>query len=145
MSHFNSNEPSGLQTAFLYSIVAVGGLVSLSIIANASNPIGAFIGIAVLWTVAILFYRKRRGIVEWSDSELPLKEYLKNNQEQNTIPSELSHSSVLEKHDNLDSHGFTPLTEAEAETWDSLTKDFNDNEFDKPSKPTLKKNRKKKD
>lgn len=123
-------------------ILKVAGLLlavylSFWIITGSTDPLIAMGVLAVIWGVGFWLYRRRRHIKEWSQNDVPLREYISARRNDNTT----STASSPARSNNLDSSDSAPLSPHESQTWDGIVEGFYDDIYDK--KPAKKPKRKK--
>lgn len=133
----DAKKKADLNNFILYLSVAIASVVSIAFIVNSGSPIFATFIVGFIWVVSYLFYKRRKGIMEWSGSQQPIGEYMKEKQK---VPDTIkkNYSAGIS---TLDSANLAPLTDREEEQWKHLVTGFQDVDFDQP-KP--KKERKKK-
>lgn len=111
--------------------------LSFWIVTGSTEPLIALGILALMWGLGFWLYRRRRHIKEWSETDVPLREYISARRTDNVKSSASQHT----RSNNLDSSDSAPLSPHESQTWDGIVEGFYDEVYDK--KPTKKPKRKK--
>jgi predicted membrane channel-forming protein YqfA (hemolysin III family) len=133
----NAKKKADLNNLIFYVSITLASLASIAFIINSGSPLFATFIVGFIWVVGYLFYKKRKGIMDWSDSYQPLGDYVKEKQKVPEAPKR----SYSVGANALDSANLTPLTDREEEQWNHLVTGFQEAGFDqqKPKKERKKK------
>jgi predicted membrane channel-forming protein YqfA (hemolysin III family) len=116
--------------AVFYFVMTVLVVFSLWTIITSVNPMGTLAVIIVLWFVSGAVIRHRHSILEWSNSEKPLKQYIAERKEKEMqapkIP--LFNDSIYNTMDNVT---VNPLSSTEEESWRKIVSSI---DFDEDKK-----------
>lgn len=127
-----------------YLYLGIGILLTSAIIMAGTVTLTGFVFLAILWMVGIFIYQRSKEFSKWSQSNMPLKDYLilqRETKAQNSNTKTLVTTDV-----SLDDQYDTGLSPTEAGKWDSFVEEFQAeiNDFD-IIKPKENKKRKPKD
>ncbi len=124
--HGNLDGLKKLTKIVLFTLAVV---VSVQIIINTTYMFDSLIFLAIVWTVGILFYRKRHFFSAWNKTQKPLKIYLAEQRKKEIYENseEFIQKIINQSRDNaLDSAYETPLSENEEKVWASIITQISD-------------------
>ena len=125
--------------AIKYFFLGLALLISVTSLANSVNPFGTLLFLAILWTAGFFLYRSRKGLGRWSQSEVPLKDYIL------TKRDEEERKAIDSRENSIDSKNLISLTDNEHTKWSGIVDSFYDDDttFDviKPPKKRRKKDK----
>lgn len=120
-----------------YLFLAIGALLTIPVLIAGTLTLTGLITLAVLWMIGIFIYQRTKVLSGWSESSLPLKEYLYVQRQQKNNSSGRKVVTVPTTDLSLDDQHDTGMSPTEKTKWDSFVDQFEKeiNDFDEVIKP----------
>lgn len=120
-----------------YLFLAIGALLTVPVLIAGTLTLTGLITLAILWMVGIFIYQRTRMLSGWSESNLPLKEYLYVQRQQRNSANGKNVVTVPTTDLSLDDQYDTGMSPTEKTKWDSFVTQFEKeiNDFDEVIKP----------